>query len=51
MLQTEKEKYITRASKIWDTLSEREKGRLEGQLDVYEKLAKNKNLVFVEKDN
>lgn len=34
----EKMIFLSRASKIWDTLNERQKGRLEGQLDVYEKL-------------
>ncbi|SES69411.1 hypothetical protein [[Clostridium] polysaccharolyticum] len=32
----EKIEFLLRAAKIWDMLSEREKGRLEGQLYVYE---------------
>lgn len=33
---SEKIEFLLRAAKIWDTLTEREKGRLEGQLFVYE---------------
>lgn len=37
----EKINYLLRAAQVWDTLTEREKGRLEGQLDVYEKIPSN----------
>ncbi len=37
-METKKD-FIKRVYDIWDTLTERERGRLEGQMDVYEKLA------------
>lgn len=37
-IETKKE-FIKRVYDTWDKLTERERGRLEGQMDVYEKLA------------
>lgn len=42
----EKIVFLLRAAQVWDTLTEREKGRLEGQLDVYENLSFEKGAVY-----
>ena len=34
----EKINFLLSAAQIWDTLTEREKGRMERQLDVYKKI-------------
>ncbi|SFR78216.1 hypothetical protein SAMN05661086_01677 [Anaeromicropila populeti] len=38
----DKQIYLEKASLIWDELTERQKGRLEGQLEVYENLIEEK---------
>lgn len=42
---SEKVEFLLKVFQVWDTLTERQKGRLEGQLDVYENLEFEKGVV------